>query len=109
MMILFVLAVSISVLAIGKNNPIVTTGEQSYSGTITTVDGQIFEFTVSDIIYEVHVPQYVDLSEINIELGHPVDVTGYLRVTTCSNIIYPTVINGIVLEDLKPLDGTGKL
>ena len=107
-MILFVLAISMSVLAIGKNNPVVTTGEQSYSGTITTLDGQIFEFTVSDIVYEVHVPQYVDLLEINIEVDQSVDVTGYLRITIYSNIIYPTVINGFVLEDLKPLDGTGK-
>lgn len=107
MMILFVLTMSVNVIAIGKGNPVINTDLLSYSGIVTSVGDKIFEFTVDDVVYEVHVPQYVDLSELDIAAGDSVDVTGYLRVTSCYNIIYPLTINGIVLEDLKPLDGTG--
>ena len=109
LIILFVFTISVNVLAIGQNNPITATEQQYYDGIIISVDEQVFELTADDVLYEVHVPQYVVLADLNIDIDQEVDVTGYLRTLSGGNIIYPTVINGITLEDLKPLDGTGKL
>ena len=108
-MIASVFAISVRAFAIGNNNPITTTEQLSYDGTIVAVDGQIFEFTSENVIYKVHVPQYVVLSDLNIEIDQTVSVIGYLKISSCDNIIYPTIINGVTLEDLKPLDGTGKI
>lgn len=109
MIIVCVLGLTINVVAIGKNNPSDTIEEEPYTGTIVAVYDRIFEFTTDDINYIVHVPQYVSMSLLNLEPGQTVELTGYLKVTPCNNIIYPSVINGIVLEDLKPLDGSGKI
>ncbi len=109
MIIVSVICLSIGVVAIENNNPNYTTEEQSFTGTIISVNDQTFEFTSDDINYIVHVPQYVNISLLNLESDQSVEVTGYLKVTSCNNVIYPTVINGIVLEDLKPLDGSGKI
>ena len=102
---MFVFALSLDAVAIGKNNPISSTEQQTYSGPILAFYDQSFEFTVDEIEYIVHVPQYVDLGILNLEVDQTVEVTGFLRLTTCHNVLYPTIINGIVLEDLKPLDG----
>lgn len=109
LIIVSVICLSIGVVAIENNNPNYTTEEQSFTGTIISVNDQTFEFTSDDINYIVHVPQYVNISLLNLESDQSVEVTGYLKVTSCNNVIYPTVINGIVLEDLKPLDGSGKI
>ena len=103
--ILFGLSTNVS--AIGKNNPIASDELVSLSGVVIAIYDQSFEFEVDDVKYIVHVPQYINLDDLNLEINQIVEVTGFLRITSCYNNIYPTIINGIVLEDLKLLDGSG--
>ena len=98
---------STNVFAIGKNNPIASDEQVSFSGTVLAIYDQSFEFEVDGVKYIVNVPQYINLDILNLEINQIVEITGYLRIASCNNNVYPTIINGIVLEDLKPLDGSG--
>lgn len=92
-----------NVQAIGINNPIRDQDVVTMTGTITAVNEDTFEFMTDDgKMITVHVPQYVDVALLGLNVGDPVTVTGYLKVTQCDTIILPTIINNIVLEDLKP-------
>lgn len=99
-----------SAQAIGINNPIRDQDPITMTGTITTMDEDSFEFiTDNGEIITVHIPQYIDIALLGLNIGDSVTVTGYLKITQCDKIILPTVINNILLDDLKLYIGINTL